>query len=119
MPILLKGIVALFGALMLVFSLSALRHGLRLRQAVRSAPVIPDHVEIEVDEGSDSNSYTLIVHLGREIWAVPVYAGKGLGLIEHGLAKDIRAWRDPITGAPIAFRVDGKRIETYPQAILR
>lgn len=119
MPILLRCMFGFFGALMLLCSLFAVRHGARVRQALRTASVIPDRVEVEIDEDSDSTSYTLVAHLGDEIWAVPAYASKGVGLIERGIAKDIRAWRDPKTGAPIAFRVDGKRVETYPHPMRR
>lgn len=119
MPIILRLIVGLFGALMFLCCLAAIRHLSRVRQALRDAPVVPDHVEVEVDNGSDSTSYTLIAKLGDEIWAVPAYAGKGIALIKQGAAHDIRAWRDRKTGAPIAFRVDGNHIETHPRATQR
>ncbi|MEM6322868.1 MAG: hypothetical protein AAF748_04255 [Pseudomonadota bacterium] len=118
-PLLLRVVVGVFGAFLLVCTLFAFRHGVRVWQALRTAPVNPDRVELEVEDSSDSTSYTLIVHLGEETWAVPAYAGKGLRLIERGIAQEIRAWRDPKNGAPIAFSVDGKRVETYPHVMQR
>ncbi|MEM6897234.1 MAG: hypothetical protein AAF576_07615 [Pseudomonadota bacterium] len=113
MPIFLRIILAVFGALLAVVSGFALRHAFRQVRARRSVPL---DVWLSGHEASDSEgtTYKVVVTLGEERWVAPAYGGAGMQeLLETGPIA-ARAWFDPETGLPVSFEVSGKVIGTYP-----
>ena len=128
-PLVMRAILVASGAFMLLVALAALRHATRVRALLRSGTPEPAHVAIEVDESSDGTSYTAVATVGGgtkgngttggEVWAVPVYGGAGVRRLLKGEASRMAAWRDPATGAPVEFEIDGRRVRTYPSAIRR
>lgn len=114
MPIFVRTALVLFGSVMLLSSTFAIRHAMGVREALkRTNPEIVS-ATVEVREDSESTTYLIVTFVGDQTWAVPAYYGKGVDRLESGQATEILAWRDPNTGAPVAFSVDGHSIETYP-----
>ena len=73
---------------------------------------------MSVDEGIDMTTYTAIVSKpgGDATGQPPIYHNKAVDRLLDGSARHIEAWRDHDTGAPIALRVDGTLVLTYPKA---
>lgn len=117
-PVLVRSVSGVFGIVLLGASLSALRHNLRLQMIIRRDEPQPAQVSISVEEGSDTTTYTAIVsNNGSDtIWRAPVYGNKAVERLLDGSARSVEAWSDDGNGAPIALRVDGRLVFTYPKA---
>lgn len=118
-PPAIRAVLLVFGVPMLILAVLALRHALRARAIMRAAPQGYATVRIEVDESSDTTSYTAVATIGSETWAVPVYGGRGVGRLVKAGESEVPVWRDPATGAPVGFSAKGHRVTTYPKAIRR
>ena len=118
MPVLMRVIFGLMGSLMIVASVAAIRHGLRLQWFVRKTEPKPVRVSVIEHEGTDTTTYSAIVNfLGSDMtWETPIYHNKAVDKLLDRSAHRLEAWRASESGAPIALRVDGKLIYTYPKA---
>ncbi|MEM9477769.1 MAG: hypothetical protein AAGA71_20970 [Pseudomonadota bacterium] len=117
-PVLVRGVSRVFGIVLTAASLAALRHGLRLQMIVRGDEPQPARVSILVEDDSDTTTYTAIVSkVGSDTtWRTPIYRNKAVERLLDGSAQTVEAWSDNGNGAPIALRVDGSIVYTYPKA---
>ncbi|KRS13154.1 hypothetical protein XM53_08385 [Roseovarius atlanticus] len=118
-PVPLRVFIFAIGTALLVFAAGALRHAIRAREVL--ATDTPQRVvaSVTVDSGCDTTTYTVHTTIDGEAWAVPAYYGKGVARLEDGSAGEVLAWCDPVSGAPVAFSVDGHMVRTYPRPLKR
>ncbi|WP_224816868.1 hypothetical protein [Hasllibacter sp. MH4015] len=115
-PIMVRAALLGMGGILILCSVLAIRHGFRAVAARRNGEKVPVRATVEVDDSSDSTSYTIYAEFNGERWAVSAYGGRGVQRLEAGTATNVFAWRHPATGAPLAFEVDGHPVRTYPVA---
>lgn len=118
-PVLMRGIAGMFGLVLAIASLAALRHGLRLQWIVRREEPKPVRVSIAVNDSSDTTTYVATVDfIGSDAsWRTPIYYNKAVDPMIDGSAQRVETWLDGSKGAPVGLRVDGKLVLTYPKAI--
>ena len=80
MPVLMRVIFGLMGSLMVVASVAAIRHGLRLQWFVRKTEPKPVWVSVIEHQGTDTTTYSAIVNfLGSDMtWETPIYHNKAV-----------------------------------------
>lgn len=118
-PVTVRVFAFVMGTMLLLVAAGALRHAIRARQILATDTPQRVTASVTVDSGCDTTTYTVHTTIDGEAWAVPAYYGKGVARLEDGSAGEVLAWYDPVSGAPVAFSVDGHMVRTYPRQLKR
>jgi hypothetical protein len=114
-PVALRVLIALAGAGMLGLGALSLVWARRRGQALRHGTPEAATLRLAVDEGSDSTTYDLTLHLPDGDWAVGAAGGAALRGLAPGATYPCRVWRAAPGGTPVAVEIGGRQVQTLPR----